>query len=347
MTNDMTQAALIAGQALAMESARETLLQEIAAYVEINPYKVYADYQVTDEQAAMLLAGDFESFWDSIALWEDNAWSYADWSELESMALSEFGERIAALWPEDELEDDSDWDDMPQEVQEALDENKSVDCSDMIESAIRAYDGMIVCTLYQFDELSDDAKERARDWYRSCIETDELSNLDDWLSIAAILGIDFATRSVPLMSGATRQDPRIWWNGFCSQGDGASWEGWYSYAKGAARAIRQYAPQDTVLHSIADRLQSAQRRNFYRLQATVTQSGHYYHSGTMRFDVTRTDDIDVSESDCDTVSEALRDFADWIYSQLRAQWEYLHSDESVDEHIRINEYEFTESGEVA
>lgn len=200
-------------------------------------------------------------------------------------------------------------------------------------------------TLYQFDELSESAKDRARDWYRASIEAYELADHHDWQAIADILGVRFAKRTVPLMLGAIRYEPKVWWSGFGSQGDGASFEGWYSYAKQAPRKIREYAPQDATLHGIADGLQTVQRRNFYRLQATVTQSGNYYHSGTMRFDVSRTDDVDLSESDCDTVSEALRAFADWIYSQLQAQWEYLTSDESVDDSIRCNEYEFTDSGE--
>lgn len=201
--------------------------------------------------------------------------------------------------------------------------------------------------LYQFDELSDEAKERARDWYRSCIESDELPDHDDWEAVAEILGVEFRTQSIRLMDGGTRQKPVIYWSGFSSQGDGASWEGWYSYRKGAGARIRAYAPQDKELHRIADTLQAVQRRNFYRLQATSTVSGHYVHSGCMRVDVTRTDDIDASESDCDTVIECLRDFADWIYQQLETQWDWLHSDESVDESIRANEYEFTESGDVA
>lgn len=202
-------------------------------------------------------------------------------------------------------------------------------------------------TLYSFDELSESAKERARDWYRGCIEADELSNYDDWQAIAAILGIEFRTTTVPLMNGSARQDPCIWWSVGGCQGDGASWEGWYAHKAGCSAAIRKYAPQDTTLHEIADTLRDSQRRNFYRLQASVSTSGHYTHSGTMRFDVTRTDDIDAPESDIDAIAEALRDFADWIYRQVQAQWEYLHSDESVDESIRCNEYEFTESGDAA
>lgn len=201
--------------------------------------------------------------------------------------------------------------------------------------------------LYSFDELSDDAKETARDWYRGGLDSSDLSDYDDWDNIAEILGVEFKKQAVPLMNGNTQHKPCVWWSGFWCQGDGASWEGWYGYSKGASKRIRQYAPQDERLHAIADTLQAVQRRNFYRLRVTVSQSGRYMHEYTMRFDVTRTDDIDVSESDCETMVECLRDFARWIYRQLKAQWEYLNSDESIDESIRINEYEFTESGDLA
>ncbi len=55
-----------------------------------------------------------------------------------------------------------------------------------------------------------------------------------------------------------------------------------------------------------------------------------------------------SKQDCDFVRDAidraLRDFADWIYSQLEKEYEYQMSNECVDENIRANEYEFTEEG---
>ena len=43
----------------------------------------------------------------------------------------------------------------------------------------------------------------------------------------------------------------------------------------------------------------------------------------------------------------LRSFADWIYRQLKEEYEYRMSDENVDESIRINEYEFDENGRIA
>jgi len=46
----------------------------------------------------------------------------------------------------------------------------------------------------------------------------------------------------------------------------------------------------------------------------------------------------------DIVTEALRDLARWLYRQLEREYEYLTSDEAVDESLRANDYTFTEAG---
>ena len=53
------------------------------------------------------------------------------------------------------------------------------------------------------------------------------------------------------------------------------------------------------------------------------------------------DDILSAEEE---VTQALRLFADWIYSRLESEYDYRMSDENVDESIKCNEYEFTEDG---
>lgn len=207
---------------------------------------------------------------------------------------------------------------------------------------------VIRTTVYQFPELSEAAKEKARSWYR------ELSPHNDWWDavyedferVCEILGIHLKTTPVRLMGGGTRAKPCIWFSGFWSQGDGASFEGYLSHAKGATWSIRDYAPQDTTLHGIADRLQAIQRRNFYQLAAEVSHRGRYCHEYTMSIDVTRespkgqppTDDAE------EIVIEALRDLARWLYRQLEAEYDHLTSDEAIEEGIIVNEYTFTEAG---
>src|SRR6476619_4611231 len=96
-------------------------------------------------------------------------------------------------------------------------------------------------TLYKFDELSDAAKERAREWFREgALDYDWWDFIyEDAARMANILGIDLNQKPVKLMGGGTRYDPFIWLSGFYSQSDGACFEGRYSYAKGAAKAIRK------------------------------------------------------------------------------------------------------------
>jgi hypothetical protein len=209
-------------------------------------------------------------------------------------------------------------------------------------------------TLFKFNELSDQAKDKAREWWRDC-ETgdhDTSCTYDDAVQCGAILGIEIASRNQKcILTGAKPREwidrsPAIYYSGFWSQGDGACFEGSYRYAKGAAKKIREHAPQDSELHRIADELQELQRKNFYKITASTKHRGHYYHSGCMSVDV------DGCDSDCDSehyaaIVQLMRDFADWIYSQLEKEWEWTNADEQVDESIRCNEYEFTEEGAIA
>jgi hypothetical protein len=205
-------------------------------------------------------------------------------------------------------------------------------------------------TVFAFDELSDRAKESAREWYRE-------GNLDyewwdcvyeDAAQCGKILGIDLMTRTAKLMGGGTRMEPNIYFSGFCSQGDGACFQGSYSYAKGATKAIREYAPDDKDLHAIADGLQEMQRKAFYRIEAQVKHRGHYYHEMCTEIDVTdsRTGNYVGGDTE-DACVELLRDFMRWIYKRLESEHDYLQSNESVDESIRANEYEFDEDGKPA
>lgn len=207
----------------------------------------------------------------------------------------------------------------------------------------------IEIVVYRFEELSDAAKEKARIWYRDgAFDYDWFDTVyEDFESICDILGIRLKTRSVPLMGGGTRHKPCIWFSGFFSQGDGACFEASYSYRKDAARRIRAYVPKDTELHAIADTLQAIQRQNFYQLHADVGHRGHYYHEYCMTISVERDSPTyqSVTADGEETITEALRDGARWLYRQLQAEYHYLSSDEVVDETIIANAYTFTGSGD--
>ncbi len=201
--------------------------------------------------------------------------------------------------------------------------------------------------VYDFTELSGAARDKARAWFRETIDHDWWDSVyDDFEQICPILGVTLATTAVRLMGSGTRQKPCIWFSGFWSQGDGACFEGRYAYAPRASRRIREYAPRDTELHRIADALQRLQRGNFYQLTADIRHSGPGCHAYCMAIDVERDSPAghSIVNSGEDDLIAAMRDLAHWLYRALEREFEFLTSDETVDDGIQANDYTFTAEG---
>ena len=207
---------------------------------------------------------------------------------------------------------------------------------------------IIETTVYELHELSDTAKEKARNWFREGAGDWDWYDFiyEDFEDVCRILGIELKTRTVRLMGGGTRQKPCIWFSGFWSQGDGASFDGAYAYAKDAARRIREHAPQDTELHDIADRLFAIQRANFFQLRADARHRGRYCHAYCMEISVERDSPVyqDMTDNAEDIVIDCLRDLANWLYRRLEREWDYMMSDDYADEGIEANGYTFMACG---
>lgn len=206
--------------------------------------------------------------------------------------------------------------------------------------------------VYQFDELNDRAKDRARDWFRSIMDDDFGADcvLEDAARIGKILGININTRPVKLMGGGTRMDPNVYYS-VGNRDSGCTFAGSYEYVKGNRKALESEAPSvyngkpvasNLILHDIARRLQDVQSHNFYRLTASINHGPS--RSWRLDIDVDRTDNYAPLHEDIETVEECLQDFANWIEKSLETEYEYRYSDECVDESIRANEYEFDEDG---
>lgn len=212
--------------------------------------------------------------------------------------------------------------------------------------------------VYYFDELSDSAKETARSWYREgafdynwwdCI-------YDDTVRIAKLLGIMIKAKNQPCTGGYTEgkwnpnkewvaTSPAIYFSGFWSQGDGACFEGtWQARDMKPLKDLKGYAPQDKELHRIHKALWAI-KKQFPDASCTSKHTGHYYHSRSCTLDPLLAEDRDYNKEEWEPLEEALIDFMDWIYGQLEKEYDYLNSDEQVDETIRANEYEFTEEGD--
>ncbi len=210
----------------------------------------------------------------------------------------------------------------------------------------------------EYEELSDPAKAKARDWYRGCAGMDYEwwdCVYDDFIEITKILGVELSERK----GGGYRLDkdgkkvpvcePEIYFAGFWSQGDGASWAGRYRYAPGWRKKLLAYC-NDKELLRIGEELQEIQRKHMYQLEASVIQRGRCCHEYTMDIEWTQRLDekrIDKEHRVRGELLETLRDLARWLYKSLAREYDYLNSDEVVEELIVANEYEFTEDGELA
>lgn len=78
----------------------------------------------------------------------------------------------------------------------------------------------------------------------------------------------------------------------------------------------------------------------------MTHRDRYYHEYCMAISVERDSPSwqNMTTDAEETVIEALRDLARWLYRQLKREYDDLTSDESVDEAITANDYTFTAAG---
>jgi hypothetical protein len=197
--------------------------------------------------------------------------------------------------------------------------------------------------IYEFDELSDRAKERAREWWRKGAFDDGLwddATIEDAKTCLAFAG--FAIKE-------------ILYTGFSSQGDGACFTGtWMAEDTKDPRKMKSHAPQDTELHAVAAEM-FAIKKLCRKAAATITHTGRYYHKYSVDFefdfplaagsDEARARAEALEDQLRERIKEAARRAMQWIYDQLEKEYDYQNSDEQVDYVLRENEYEFTEDGE--
>jgi hypothetical protein len=190
---------------------------------------------------------------------------------------------------------------------------------------------------YTFNELSDSAKETARNHYRQYGLDYEWwdCTFDDWKAALLLIGIDVSN---------------IYFSGFSSQGDGACFECEYSYVPGWRKAVKSEfgGSIQTTLLTAGERLQAIQRPFFYGVTATVKHSGRYSHSNSTDFTVDpgeRFESSDIIELE-DDIESALRELMDDLYNDLEDEYDYLTSDSVIDEYLQDGDWQFLESGDM-
>ena len=186
--------------------------------------------------------------------------------------------------------------------------------------------------LYRYADLQGRAKDRAREALTQG-PMDHESTTSDAKTIAALMGWEI---------------DRIRWSGFGCQGDGASFTGVMQYAKGAVAAVKEYAPEDETLHGIAQAWYDLQRKHFFKLRCRVIGNSSR-HSHPFSVDISCTighpDNCHYPEITAQRgAADIARQFMQWIYRQLEAEYEHEISDANLAEICEANDYEFTEDG---
>lgn len=177
---------------------------------------------------------------------------------------------------------------------------------------------------YKITELSPEAKERALAWLAEGLDYEWWDSVyDDAKEVGECLGV--------------RVDD-ISFSGFYSQGDGCCFSGYYTYRKGWKKALKDYASKDQELIRIGQELQSIQRESFYSLAGEIKGGDRYW-----RTNIELHWQYSAHEQ---AINDVLSNFADWIYNNLRREYEWLTSEEQLIETAEANGYMFDESGRI-
>lgn len=194
--------------------------------------------------------------------------------------------------------------------------------------------------VYQYEELSDKAKEKARDWYRE----DNLDYewwdfiFDDANTIATALGFDLATK---------RDNPAIYFSGFYSQGDGACFAGTYRAENVKPADFHAHVGEtesNKPIREIAEGFFTFAKEHptFY---AKIEHTGRYSHEYSVSYDCY--EEIEINIDTEEKFKSLCRSFMQWIYEQLEHEHDWLQADKQIEESIIANGYEFTEEGRIA
>lgn len=206
----------------------------------------------------------------------------------------------------------------------------------------------IETTLYQFDELTDKAKERALNNCREC-------NVDhDWWDY-----IYENEKTKALDRGVVIE--RIEFSGFHCQGSGAAFKGYVDMSPDQILAL---LPCDLVARFHAFNAEArllgcsilylspnarvnptrCLNLSFEHYDAVYWRESNYDYKGPSLDDDYRSITEDMTKAIDSVVEDLCKDIASDIYSALEAEYEYLTSDEAVAETIRTNEREFDADG---
>lgn len=187
--------------------------------------------------------------------------------------------------------------------------------------------------VFTFDELSESAKDRAREWFRQGIEFDTIDIIEcTILDAAKILGITIDRR---------RTGYAIDWD---TNPVGAAFVGSWRASDVKPGVIQKEWPKESTLHVIARDLEAV-AAEFPDAYADC-DTGRGCSQRVEAYAEAGEDSDDCGDDVAQLVVDSLTSFAHWMATTIAAEYEYQYSDECVNESIKANGYEFTADGEV-
>jgi len=190
----------------------------------------------------------------------------------------------------------------------------------------------ITVNLYEFDELNEEAKEKARDWYRDANSSESFYLDEIYDSLKAV----FKTANIKLTD---------WSLGAYNRGNDVSFDlGDAGELKGK-RAMAWLENNLLAKCRITAEQFSKNRKNYMSF-------GDSFRIGKIKpgpftgmcYDEDYIDALKKSIASGDTLKEAFKNLANICGTLCENEVEYQNEDETVDENIRANEYTFTKSG---
>ena len=197
---------------------------------------------------------------------------------------------------------------------------------------------VIETKVYTFDELSEEAKEKA-------IEKNRYMNVEYWLWYHDIYDT-FKEKYSSLF-----EITNMYFSGFHSQGDGAMFE----YGGITDKLIDEFIEQlqltplrKKIVKEAIHFSGSGKHKGYYHNEHCCSHSFYVesqydletYHKNIQEF-------IDNIAMEFEAfIEDKYIDLAKELYQSLEDEYEWYTSDKSIKEHLIENEYEFTENGEL-
>lgn len=219
-----------------------------------------------------------------------------------------------------------------------------------------------VITLYEFNELSEDAKKKAIESLRDCNVDYNWweDNYQDFAKIAAYFGISIDNKS----ERAGGYKPAIYFSGFGSQGDGSSFEATIDVSKLISavqnETWKEYAPNELLNFPVVDyKILRAQKlltadRVEWAVSTVVTRNGtglSITHDGCEVVGEYISQDLSniailFEEHVFDFVASVVKELNRFLFRSLDEEYYHRTKDESIIETIESNGWTFTETGKL-